>query len=182
MCNTTVRRNFLTILLFSIGIKKLVLQLPKEYLTFKKRGTAMSRLNVQVLRIPYVNGCGNNSPTLYGDRYAILVYVCEASYALHIQDEDITLLSFLICLGWVFPNPNAEVMKSCDNHLCSNRFICSLCKIGILRFHTPAFSLGWIGCRMFCRSLLNCSLNHLAMGFRSMAGTNLVPPVELFTT
>ena len=35
---------------------------------------------------------------------------------------------------------------------------------------------------MLCLSLSNCSLNHSAMGFRSMARSNLVPSVRAFST
>ena len=44
------------------------------------------------------------------------------------------------------------------------------------------FLCGCIGQRMFCLNFSNCSLNHSAMGFRSMARTNLVPSVESFST
>lgn len=39
------------------------------------------------------------------------------------------------------------------------------------------FLCGCIGRCMFCLNFSNCSLNHSAMGFRSMARTNLVPAV-----
>lgn len=39
--------------------------------------------------------------------------------------------------------------------------------------------MGWC---MLCLSLSNCSLNHSAMGFRSMARSNLVPSVRAFST
>lgn len=42
------------------------------------------------------------------------------------------------------------------------------------------FLCGCIGWRIFCLSLSNCSLNHSAMGFRSMARTSLVPSVGSF--
>ena len=44
------------------------------------------------------------------------------------------------------------------------------------------FLCGCIGRRMFCLNFSNCSLNHSAMGFRSMARTNLVPSVGSFST
>ena len=84
--------------------------------------------------------CSNSSP-----RYSVRttmpsLLILKISYVFN-NKISITLLSFLICLGRSFPNPNTKVMKSCDNHLCCNRFICSLFKIGILQFHPSAFPL-----------------------------------------
>ena len=84
--------------------------------------------------------CSNSSP-----RYSVRttmpsLLILKISYVFN-NKISITLLSFLICLGRSFPNPTTKVVKSCDNHLCCNRFICSLYKIGALQFHTPAFPL-----------------------------------------
>ena len=48
-------------------------------------------------------------------------------------------------------------------------------------FISLSFLCGCIGRRMFCLNFSNCSLNHSAMGFRSMARTNFVPSVGSFS-
>ncbi len=127
--------------------------------------------------------CSNSSP-----RYSVRttmpsLLILKISYVFN-NKISITLLSFLICLGRSFPNPTTKVVKSCDNHLCCNRFICSLYKIKLelYSFIPLLFLCCCIGCRMFCLNFSNCSLNHSAMGFRLMARTNLVPSVGSFTT
>ena len=84
--------------------------------------------------------CSNSSP-----RYSVRttmpsLLILKISYVFN-NKISITLLSFLIRFGRNFPNPSTKVMKSCDNHLCCNRFICSLYKNGVLQFHAPAFPL-----------------------------------------
>ncbi len=95
---------------------------------------------VEGRRKTLMSRCSNSSP-----RYSVRttmpsLLILKISYVFN-NKISITLLSFLICLGRSFPNPNTKVMKSCDNHLCCNRFICSLFKIGILQFHPSAFPL-----------------------------------------
>ena len=84
--------------------------------------------------------CSNSSPRYSVGTTMLSLLILKISYVFN-NKISITLLSFLICLGRSFPNPTTKVVKSCDNHLCCNRFICSLYKIGALQFHTPAFPL-----------------------------------------
>ena len=60
-------------------------------------------------------------------------------------------------------------------------FLLFFSKINGYIFIPLLFLCGCIGRRIFCLSLSNCSLNHSAMGFRSMARTSLVPSVGSFT-
>ena len=108
--------------------------------TKKKSVELQCHVFVEGRRKTLMSRCSNSSP-----RYSVRttmpsLLILKISYVFN-NKISITLLSFLICLGRSFPNPNTKVMKSCDNHLCCNRFICSLFKIGILQFHPSAFPL-----------------------------------------
>ena len=119
-------------------VPRMSYQLLKTFIIKPRSVELQCHVFVEGRRKNLMSRCSNSSP-----RYSVRttmpsLLILKISYVFN-NKISITLLSFLICLGRSFPNPNTKVMKSCDNHLCCNRFICRPCKIGILRFHAQVF-------------------------------------------